>query len=45
VDYIVNGMTGDILAKAEELAGQVSRDAKEGVWGLIKVFGIQRLVD
>lgn len=40
VDHIVNGRTAEIIAKAEELANSVSVNAKEGVWGLIKVCGM-----
>jgi len=36
VDHLVTGNTADILAKAEQLADDVSVNAKEGVWGLIK---------
>lgn len=39
LDYIVKGKTGDILAKAEEVADRLSGNATMGVWGLIKVFG------
>lgn len=37
VDYIVEGKTDAILAKAEEVAETVSPLAREGVWGIIKV--------
>jgi enoyl-CoA hydratase/carnithine racemase len=40
LDHIVNGNTADIIAKAEEVAHGVSANAKEGVWGLIKVLGV-----
>lgn len=36
VDHIVNGNTAAVLAKAEAVAGSASKNAKEGVWGLIK---------
>ncbi|KAF8222085.1 ClpP/crotonase [Tricholoma matsutake] len=36
VDHLVTGNTASIVAKAEELAQEVSANAKEGVWGLIK---------
>ena len=39
VDHLVTGNAADILAKAEQLADEVSVNAKEGVWGLIKVTG------
>ena len=39
VDHLVTGNTADILAKAEQLADDASINAKEGVWGLIKVYG------
>jgi hypothetical protein len=37
IDYIVQGNTTAILAKAEEVAESVSPLAREGVWGIIKV--------
>jgi len=37
VDYIVDGNTTAILAKAEEVAETVSPLAREGVWGIIKM--------
>ncbi|KAF7976589.1 hypothetical protein HWV62_6071 [Athelia sp. TMB] len=37
VDYIVEGNTAAILAKAEEVAETLSPLAREGVWGIIKV--------
>jgi Delta3-Delta2-enoyl-CoA isomerase len=37
VDHLVNGDTSEVIAKAEQVAAQVSNTAKEGVWGLIKV--------
>ncbi|KAF9064176.1 ClpP/crotonase-like domain-containing protein [Rhodocollybia butyracea] len=36
VDYIVNGGTAAVLARAEELADQWSVNAQGGVWGTIK---------
>ncbi|KAF5367000.1 hypothetical protein D9758_003987 [Tetrapyrgos nigripes] len=36
VDYIVQGDTKAVLAKAEEVADQWAGNAKGGVWGLIK---------
>ncbi|KAF9048516.1 ClpP/crotonase-like domain-containing protein [Panaeolus papilionaceus] len=36
LDYIVKGNTADVLAKAEQVADQVSDNAARGVWGLIK---------
>ncbi|KAF9064177.1 ClpP/crotonase-like domain-containing protein [Rhodocollybia butyracea] len=36
VDYIVNGDTAAVLARAEELADQWSANAQGGVWGTIK---------
>jgi len=36
VDYIVNGKTDDILAKATQLGSTVGGLAQGGVWGLIK---------
>ncbi|KAF8222086.1 hypothetical protein L208DRAFT_1382011 [Tricholoma matsutake] len=36
VDHLVTGNTANIVAKAEDLAQEVSANAKEGVWGLIK---------
>jgi len=36
VDYIVNGDTAAVLARAEELADQWSVNAQGGVWGTIK---------
>lgn len=38
LDYIVKGNTADVLAKAEQVADQVSDNAARGVWGLIKVW-------
>jgi Delta3-Delta2-enoyl-CoA isomerase len=40
VDHLVNGDTNAIMAKAEEVAAQISSTAKEGVWGLIKVRSV-----
>ncbi|KAH9481638.1 Enoyl-CoA delta isomerase 3 [Psilocybe cubensis] len=37
LDHIVKGKTADILAKAEEVADQVSGNAATGVWGLLKL--------
>jgi enoyl-CoA hydratase/carnithine racemase len=37
VDHLVNGNTTAVLAKAEEVADQISVNASTGVWGLIKV--------
>lgn len=42
VDYIAEGNTAAVLAKAEEVAESVSSLSKEGVWGLIKVRGALR---
>jgi len=36
VDHLVDGDTSAVMAKAEQVAAQVSSIAKEGVWGLIK---------
>ncbi|TFK27168.1 ClpP/crotonase [Coprinopsis marcescibilis] len=36
LDYIVEGKTADVLAKAEEVAEVASANARAGVWGLIK---------
>jgi enoyl-CoA hydratase/carnithine racemase len=36
LDYLVTGNTADVYAKAEEVANEVSANAREGVWGLIK---------
>lgn len=37
LDYVVKGKTTEVLAKAEEVADQVSVLASQGVWGLLKV--------
>jgi enoyl-CoA hydratase/carnithine racemase len=37
LDYVVNGKTAEVLAKAEEVADRVCVLAATGVWGLIKV--------
>lgn len=37
IDYIVDGNTEAILAKAEQVAEVASPLAREGVWGIIKV--------
>lgn len=37
IDYIVDGNTEAILAKAEQVAEFASPLAREGVWGIIKV--------
>ena len=36
IDYIVDGNTEAILAKAEQVAEVASPLAREGVWGIIK---------
>jgi enoyl-CoA hydratase/carnithine racemase len=38
LDHIVSGNTEAVLAKAAEVADSVGSTAKEGVWGIIKVF-------
>lgn len=37
VDYVVNGNTAAVLARAEQLGDQWSGNAQGGVWGSIKV--------
>lgn len=37
IDHAVPGTSADMLAKAEDLAANVSGLAKGGVWGVIKV--------
>lgn len=44
LDYIVQGNTEAVMAKAQEVAETVSPLAREGIWGVIKV-GISPLLD
>lgn len=37
VDHLVTGNTAVVLAKAQDVADQISVNASTGVWGLIKV--------
>jgi len=37
LDHLTAGSTADIMTKAEEVADVVAANAREGVWGLIKV--------
>lgn len=37
IDHLVTGSTAAVLAKAQDVADQISISASTGVWGLIKV--------